>query len=165
MKTYGILSTQELVSLPLDDEGNPRFDTLKPADAGDDWTPPQLVPLIKLPMPELPAGKTAQPTLIWHADRVERDWILVDLTPEEIAAATRKAWPTVADFWSEFTSAEQLAIMDSAAPSLRLLLEALRMWRGEVWSDDARVTSGLDALTTAQVITDNRRKEIIAKTS
>jgi hypothetical protein len=86
-------------------------------------------------------------------------------TPDEIAAATRKAWPTVADFWAEFTSAEQLAIMDSAAPSLRLLLEALRMWRGEVWSDDARVTSGLDALTTAQVITDNRRKEIIAKTS
>lgn len=92
-------------------------------------------------------------------------WVVTPLTPDEIAAATRKAWPTVSDFWAEFTSAEQLAIMDSAAPSLRLLLEALRMWRGEVWSDDARVTSGLDALTTAQVITDNRRKEIIAKTS
>jgi hypothetical protein len=76
-------------------------------------------------------------------------------------ASTQKVWPTVADFWAEFTSSEQIAIIDSTDSNIRLLLEALRMWRGEVWSDDSRVTNGLDALVAAGIITTERRQEII----
>jgi hypothetical protein len=76
-------------------------------------------------------------------------------------ASTQKVWPTVADFWAEFTSSEQIVIIDSTDSNIRLLLEALRMWRGEVWSDDPRVTNGLDALVAAGIITTERRQEII----
>ena len=76
-------------------------------------------------------------------------------------ASTQKVWLTVADFWAEFTSSEQIVIIDSTDSNIRLLLEALRMWRGEVWSDDPRVTNGLDALVAAGIITTERRQEII----
>jgi hypothetical protein len=91
------------------------------------------------------------------------EWVLTPLTPEEIAAAARKVWPTVADFWGEFIASEQILIIDSAEASIRLLLEALRMWRGEVWSDDLRVTGGLDALVAENIISLQRRQEILAK--
>jgi hypothetical protein len=90
LRAWGNADTQSIIDVQTFTDGTPNLNTLKPADAGDDWTPPQLVPLVKLPMPELPAGKTARPTLIWHADRVERNWILIDLTPEEIAALQPK---------------------------------------------------------------------------
>ena len=96
MKTYGLKETQELVSIVLDEEGNPRLDTLKPIDAGDDWTPPEIVPLVKLRQPELDITKEyCEPKLVWFSDRVERDWeikTIPSIPPEQIAEETaRKA--------------------------------------------------------------------------
>jgi hypothetical protein len=89
MKTYGILETQELLSIVLDDDGNPRLDTLKPIGAGDDWIPPTIIPLVKLPQPQLdPLTEYCEPKLVWFNDRVERDWEIKTIPPtppEQIA--------------------------------------------------------------------------------
>jgi hypothetical protein len=78
MKTYGIPETQQIVSIVVDDEGNPRFDTLRPVDAGEDWQPPTLFPLVKLPKPDHDTwSQTCEPKLVWFDDRVERDWEVV----------------------------------------------------------------------------------------
>jgi hypothetical protein len=89
-------------------------------------------------------------------------------TMEELEAAwaqleARKIWHTVADFWAEFSDAEKLAIADSTIPGIRLLHEELRMWRGEVWSDDAKVQQGLSGLVAVGILTESRKTEIFAK--
>jgi hypothetical protein len=96
MKTFGLPATQTLVSLPSDDNGNTITDSLRPHDAGDDWTPPVVVPLVKIDKPAEPSGKVAEPKLVWFEDRVERQWELVDLSPaalrESARAALRASW-------------------------------------------------------------------------
>jgi hypothetical protein len=86
MKTYGNLNTQELVSVVTDEDGNPRLDTLAPHPKPDDWMPPTLIPLVKLPKPDDTDTQVYEPTLVWFDDRVERDWIVRNLTAQEIAA-------------------------------------------------------------------------------
>lgn len=163
MKTYGLPDKQELISIVTDEDGNPRLDTLKPIDAGDDWTPPRIIPLVKLPEPEHDqATQVCEPALSWYDDRVERGWTIRDLTPEEIAAKTRKVWKNAGLFWNEFTPTEQLAIMDSTQPEIRLLDRALVVWAGEVWSDDVRVQNGLDALVFNGIISAERKAEILS---
>ena len=73
----------------------------------------------------------------------------------------RKIWLNSGDFWNQFTPTEQLAIMDSTQPEIRLLDRALVVWAGEVWSDDPRVQNGLDALITAGIISAERKAEIL----
>jgi hypothetical protein len=89
-------------------------------------------------------------------------------TMEELEAAwaqleARKIWHTVADFWAEFSDAEKLAIAGSTIPGIRLLHEELRMWRGEVWSDDPKVQQGLSGLVAVGILTESRKTEIFAK--
>jgi hypothetical protein len=89
-------------------------------------------------------------------------------TMEELEAAwaqleARKTWHTVADFWAEFSDAEKLAIANSTIPGIRLLHEELRMWRGEVWSDDPKVQAGLSGLVAVGILTESRKTEIFAK--
>jgi hypothetical protein len=96
MKTYGLKEKQELISIPLDDDNNPRLDTLKPPNAGDDWIPPEVIPLVKLLQPTLnPLKEYCKPKLVWFSDRVERDWeikTIPPIPPEQIAEeAARKA--------------------------------------------------------------------------
>jgi hypothetical protein len=73
----------------------------------------------------------------------------------------RKIWPTVADFWAEFSETEQIAIIDSDIPGIRLLDRQLLVWRGEVWSDDERVQQGLGGLVAVGILTAERREEIL----
>ena len=55
------------------------------------WTPPAWVPLLKLDAPEFdPETQRAEPVLVWHADRVERQWTVVAYTPPVPAAVTRR---------------------------------------------------------------------------
>jgi hypothetical protein len=89
-------------------------------------------------------------------------------TMEELEAAwaqleARKIWHTVADFWAEFSDAEKLGIADSTITGIRLLHEELRMWRGEVWSDDVKVQSGLDGLIAAGILSTLRKDAIVSK--
>lgn len=163
MKTYGLTLTQELVSIVLDDEGNPRLDTLAPQPIPDDWTPPEIVPLVKLDPPSLAAGETCDPTLVWYSDRVERQWIVRDLSPEELATNARKVWPNASAFLGEFTMPELAAIELSTDPTIAALRLLLASWPADVWSDDPRIIMGLDALETAGIISAERRAEIVAK--
>jgi hypothetical protein len=89
-------------------------------------------------------------------------------TMEELEAAwvqleARKIWHTVADFWAEFSDAEKLAIASSTIPGIRLLHEELRMWRGEVWSDDLKVQQGLSGLVAVGILTESRKSQILTK--
>jgi hypothetical protein len=73
MKTYGVIyqdGRKELVSIVLDEEGNPRMDTLAPYPTPEDWVEPTIVPLVKIEKPE---GEW-EPKVVWFEDRVERQW-------------------------------------------------------------------------------------------
>ena len=76
MTTIGLIPLQQLASLQQDDEGN--WLHLPEGQA--------VVPLVKLPQPQITAGQKVEPKLIWHEDRVERGWDIIDKTAEEIAA-------------------------------------------------------------------------------
>jgi hypothetical protein len=84
MKTIGLIPSQQLVSLQQDDDGNwidvPEGETV--------------VPLVKLPHPQITAEQNAQPMLVWHEDRVERDWNIIDKTQTEITAERLTLYPS-----------------------------------------------------------------------
>lgn len=86
MKNYGAIypnGDKELLSVVSDDDGNPQMDTLRPNPAPDDWEPPVLVPLVKIPKPQ--AGYW-QANLVWFDDRVERQWVEYTPTQAELDA-------------------------------------------------------------------------------
>lgn len=75
MRTYGLIfadGRQELASIVLDENDEPRIDTIRPYPCPEDWVDPQIVPLIKI---ERPDQGNWEPSLVWFADRVERQWI------------------------------------------------------------------------------------------
>ena len=164
MKQFGLVSAQELISIPLDDDGAPRLDTLAPTPTPDDWTPPEVVPLIKLDQPDCnPATHRCTPVLVWFPDRVERQWVSTLLTDEELAALARKIWPNAALFLSEFTMPELAAIELSLDPTIAALRLLLASWPTDIYSDDPRIIGGLSSLVAAGIITEARRGEILAK--
>ena len=74
MKTYGLIfpdGRKELSSVVLDEEGNPRIDTIRPHPVPEDWVDPQIIPLVKQDKPE--DGEWTD-ILVWFEDRVERQW-------------------------------------------------------------------------------------------
>jgi hypothetical protein len=74
MKTYGVIyadNRKELVSIVLDENDEPRMDTLRPYPTPEDWVDPQILPLVKLEKPE---EGDWQPIVVWFEDRVERQW-------------------------------------------------------------------------------------------
>jgi hypothetical protein len=74
LKTYGLIfpnGEKYLASVCLDEEGNPRIDTIRPYPLPKDWVDPRLVELVKI---EQPDGYNWQPVLVWFEDRVERQW-------------------------------------------------------------------------------------------
>ena len=76
MKTFGLLPDRIVESLQLDEYGEPIVPDGKTA-----------VPLIKLPPPEHDTlTQVPEPVLVWHADRVERDWQVVLKTSEQLQA-------------------------------------------------------------------------------
>lgn len=74
---------------------------------------------------------------------------------------SRKIWPSKADFWNEFTMQEKITLAASTSDMVKYFFAELTIWDGEVWSDDARVIQGLDLLQSLQLITAERRAEII----
>jgi hypothetical protein len=88
MQTIGLIPSQQLVSLQQDDEGNwidvPEGETV--------------VPLVKLPQPQITAGQKAEPKLVWHEDRVERDWDIIAKTQAEIAAERLTLYPSAESY-------------------------------------------------------------------
>jgi hypothetical protein len=86
-----------------------------------------------------------------------------DLAEKAEAIAARKIWQDSAHFLESFTLAETAAISVSTDATIAALRLILATWGNEIWSDDARIVAGLDALVAAQIITTQRREAIIAK--
>jgi hypothetical protein len=153
MTTIGLIPSQQLVSLQQDDDGNwidvPRGETV--------------VPLVKLPQPQVTVDQKVEPRLVWHDDRVERDWDVIKKTAEEIAADSRKIWPDKSKFWNEFTLTEKAAILISDHSGIKVLWSDLTMWPGEVWSDDSRIQQGLSGLVAVKILTESRKTQILTK--
>lgn len=105
-----------------------------------------------------PAHSNTQHAPEW----VNGQWVTRDKTAEELAAETRKVWPSSADFWASFTDSEKLAILASTIAGIILLREELRLWTGEVWSDDAKVQAGLGGLVATGILTAERKAAILA---
>lgn len=74
LKTYGLIfpdGRKEIASVVLDEDGNPRIDTIRPYPVPEDWVDPRLVELVKIEKPD--TGEW-NPKVVWFADRVERQW-------------------------------------------------------------------------------------------
>jgi hypothetical protein len=88
MFTVGLVPSQQLVSLLTDDEGNWRD-----VPEGE-----SVVPLVKIPKPE----GAWEPSVVWFADRVERQWIagtpapLPTMTAEEAVSQYFSPYQTLA---------------------------------------------------------------------
>jgi hypothetical protein len=72
-----------------------------------------------------------------------------------------KKWPSVAEFWAEFTTDEALSIALSSDSIVALLRTNLAMWRGAVHADDPQITEGLAYLVSIDLITADRISAII----
>lgn len=138
MKTYGLIwpdGRKELQSIVLDDEGNPRVDTLAPYPKPDDWQEPQIVPLVKISKPEQGAW---EPNVVWFEDRVERQWVAGTPAP----APTFTAEQVVAKFFSAYQIAAlqrlEMALLQAGKP-LGPMMTAAKNWLESVmlgWAID-----------------------------
>jgi hypothetical protein len=126
MQTFGLIwpnGTKELRSIVLDDDGNPRMDTLKPNPKPDDWQAPQVLPLVKIPKPE----GAWEPNVVWFADRVERQWVAG--TPAPVATMT--AEQAVSQYFSPYQIAAlqrlEMALLQAGKP-LGVKMTACKTW-------------------------------------
>jgi hypothetical protein len=85
MITVGLVPSQQLISLLTDDEGNWRD-----VPEGE-----SVVPLVKIPKPDQGAW---EPSVVWFADRVERQWVAG--TPAPVATFT--AEQAVSQYFSPY---------------------------------------------------------------
>ena len=104
--------------------------------------------------PPAPVHSSTQHAPEWGSGQ----WITRDKSEEE----TVKEWPSKAEFWGKFTTAEKLAIITSDDLSIKMLDKELTMWSGIILANDARVVAGLDKLVELEIITEARRTEIIS---
>lgn len=89
MITVGNKVTEELISVELDEAGNPVSDAAgRPLS---DETKAALVPLVKIAPPDLADDKKSTPVLVWFEDRVERQWQVVDVPADELSARARSS--------------------------------------------------------------------------
>lgn len=109
--------------------------------------------------------------------RVRSDGAIESTLPEYLPPGTEILEPEPADapppagprtctpleFIERFTEAEQLAVVTAAmqVPALRLWYDKL-MAAQQVVEDDPRLAMGIDALVSAGLITEQRRKEVLS---
>jgi len=91
-----------------------------------------------------------------------------ELWAEEQQAIQRrtqaKTWPSVTEFWSEFTMQEEAGVVLSQDPVVQVLRNRLQMWKYEVRADDERITTGMQTLVDKGLLTDERRNQILGTT-
>jgi hypothetical protein len=128
--------------------------------------PERIATLIRKGWVETPKP-THDPATQTEAEWVDGAWSVRDLTPDEIAEreaeAARKTWPTVTQFWNEFSDAEQYGIEVSTDPEIIVLRAKLKLWLSDVWSDDPRIVYALNKLVTIDILTEERRAVILQK--
>jgi hypothetical protein len=115
MITVGLLPSQKLVSLLTDDEGNWRD-----VPEGE-----SVVPLVKIPKPDQGAW---EPSVVWFADRVERQW--VEGTPAPVATYT--AEQIVSQYFSPYQTLAlqrfEMALLLQAGKPLGPKMTACKTW-------------------------------------
>jgi hypothetical protein len=114
MFTVGLVPSQQLVSLLTDDEGNWRD-----VPEGE-----SVVPLVKIPKPEQGAW---EPSVVWFADRVERQWIAG--TPAPLPTIT--AEQAVSQYFSPYQTLAlqrfEMALLQAGKP-LGAKMTACKTW-------------------------------------
>lgn len=104
------------------------------------------------PVPQKPLYDATTHTCEWGAG----EWVV-----SPIPAPTSRVWATAADFWGEFNQEEQIVISISEIPAVRALVVSLSVWQAEIWSDDARVQAGFQALIASGLLTEARANAIL----
>lgn len=184
---YGIPATREIISVSRNSAGeydwtphvaqymflanNPSAPwnrenaiSIDPADyPGMLWTPPMIVELVNTPLPDPIPGKIFEPVLVWTETSCTRDWQMRDMTSDELANSLRKIWKNSQAFLAEFSLSEIAQISISTSPTIAALRFILSTWSGEIFSDDERVVTGLDAIQSTEIINAIRRIEILKK--
>jgi len=97
------------------------------------------------------------------AKTITYGWCAVELTADELAAKARKTWMTSADFIGEFTLGELAAVQLSTNATIAALRFILAAWSKPVWSDDPRIQLGFTTMVSENLITAERKAEILAK--
>jgi hypothetical protein len=90
MKTFGLIwpdGTKELSTIALKDDGSHQIESIRPHPVPENWEAPRVLPLIKIPKPEVGAW---EPNVVWFDDRVERQWVVG--TPAPVPTYTPEAW-------------------------------------------------------------------------
>ena len=72
-----------------------------------------------------------------------------------------KTWPNVQIFMGEFTMPEKGAIAISTDPTIAALRLELTTWLSMVHADDASVVAGLERLVELEIITAQRKSELL----
>jgi hypothetical protein len=98
--------------------------------------------------------------LIWHDSEAPP-------TLEELQAAWDqlqqiKTWPNVQSFMVAFTMQEKAAIALSTDPTIAALRLELTTWLSSVPANSPAVLTGLDKLVELQILTPQRKTEILA---
>jgi hypothetical protein len=104
---------------------------------------------------------TTTETIDTVAETVTYGWQINDLPPPP-PPPDHKIWANAQAFVAEFTDEEKAGIALSTDPTVAALRFELSTWFSEVHSNEPRVVAGLDKLVELQIITENRRTEIIA---
>jgi len=183
---YGLPETRQIVTLHRSEDGvfdwssmvprgqffigdetapwNQPDQSSDPADyPGLLWTPPLIVELTKIPQPDPIPGKIAEPIIVWTETSCTRDWEIRDMTPSELADTIREVWPNTQAFLAEFSLAEMAGIGLSTDPTIAALRLMLSVWAGQIYSDDPRVVTGIDAIEAAGILTAERAAQILTK--
>lgn len=74
MKAFGVIfedGKKELISIVLDENNQPRIETLRPYPTPEDWVDPTIIPLVKIAKP---STGNWNPVVVWFEDHVERQW-------------------------------------------------------------------------------------------
>lgn len=104
-----------------------------------------------------------------YNDLVWVDTVQVKPTEAEVNAAiaeiesepTPYIWSNAQDFISEFSPTELAAIALSSDPTIAGLRFKLSTWFSAVWSTDPLVLAGMQALVSANIISETRKNDIL----
>jgi len=109
------------------------------------WEPPDIVPLVKLDKPK-DNDNHYDPVLIWFDDRVERDWVGRDLTPDEIAARTPQPdlLTTLNDAYNTSLTPDAQRLFAPIYAAARSLIEGDRLDLARGLIEDTEVPPELD---------------------
>ncbi len=87
-------------------------------------------------------------------------WVAVAWVTEPLPPAFRR-WSGAAEFLSEFTPQEAIALRDSTNPVIARLTMILLAWPGEVWATDQRIVQGMAALVADGILTQARHDQML----